>query len=714
LSAPINLQLIAVILVISVILSGCWTGENDTDVISPPVADQRHKTLSIHSDTRTDEYYWIRDDSRSDPDVLQLLQDENAYTQAMMAHTSGLQQKLFDEISARLSSSDKTVPVRTGSYVYFREYRQGGEYPLYLRAPIVSVDSESVILDANSLSEGHEFYELGNWSVSPDEKLIAYAEDVVSRREYTVRFKDLATDQLLEDKLLKVSPAMAWAADSETLFYVEKDVETLLPKRVYRHQLGTERKNDIQVYEEQDAAFYTSVYATRSRQFVVISLQSTDSSEILLIPSNYPDNEPELFLPREDKHKYRIRHIDGSFYILTNWQAENYRLMRVEEDEIGNKFHWQEIIPHRADVFLKDVEVFTDHLVVVEQENGLQNIRVIDTRDFSERSIEFPEPAYTVRLHSNPEVDTNLVRYVYSSLTTPESIVEFDMDTGISSLLKQDKVLGEFDREKYTSKRLIFEARDGVSVPISLVYRTNSYKEGSNPAYLYAYGSYGYSTDASFLSKRLSLLDRGFVYAIIHVRGGDELGHKWYEDGKLLNKKNTFNDFVDGTRFLVEQDYIAGDNVFASGGSAGGLLMGVIANEAPELYKGIIADVPFVDVITTMLDESIPLTSGEFSEWGDPRDKAFYQYMLSYSPYDQVTAQNYPNMLVTTGLYDSQVQYFEPVKWVSRLRKRKLDNHLLLIDINMDTGHGGSSGRYKRHRLDALEYAFVLDLSDKQ
>jgi oligopeptidase B len=704
----------AVLLTLAMILSGCWTGGSDMEEISPPVADQRHKTLSIHSDTRTDEYYWIRDDSRSDPDVLQLLADENEYTQAMMKHTSGLQQELFDEISARLSSNDKTVPVRTGNYVYFREYRQGGEYPLYLRAPAVSQDSESVILDANRLSEGHEFYELGNWSVSPDEKLIAYAEDVVSRREYTLRFKDLETDQLLDDKLLKVSPAMAWAADSETLFYVDKDAETLLPRRVYRHQLGTDSKSDILVYEEQDAAFYTSVYATRSRQFVVISLQSIDSSEILLIRSNNPGNEPETFLPREEKHKYRIRHIDGSFYILTNWQADNYRLMRVEEDEIGNKSHWQEIIPHRPNVLLKDIEVFADHIVIVEQENGLQNIRVIGVSDSSDRAIKFPDPAYTVRLHSNPEVDSNLVRYVYSSLTTPESIFEFNMDTGQSRLLKQDKVMGEFDREKYTSKRLMFEARDGVRVPISLVYRTNSYKEGANSAYLYAYGSYGYSTDASFLSKRLSLLDRGFVFAIIHVRGGNEMGQKWYDDGKLLNKKNTFNDFVDGTRFLIDQDYIDGDNVFAAGGSAGGLLMGVIANEAPELYKGIIADVPFVDVITTMLDESLPLTTGEFQEWGDPRNKEFYQYMLSYSPYDQVRAQSYPNMLVTTGLYDSQVQYFEPVKWVSRLRKRKLDDRLLIIDINMDTGHGGSSGRYERHRLDALEYAFVLDLMDKQ
>jgi len=683
------------------------------DEISPPVADEIEKILTIHSDTRIDEYYWIRDDTRSDPAVLKLLAAENAYTRAMMKHTTGLQQELFDEISARLSSNDRTVPVRTGNYVYFREYRQGGEYPLYLRAPVDSPESESVLLDANKLSEGHVFYELGNWSISPDEKMIAYAEDVVSRREYTVRIKDLVRGAVLEDELQKVSPAMAWAADSKTLFYVGKDAETLLPKRVYRHRLGEKTENDTLVYEELDAAFYTTVYTTRSRQYVVISIQSTDSSEILLIPADDPSAKPAVFLPREDDHRYRIRHIDSWFYILTNWQAENYRLMRVNEDEIGDKSHWQEVIPHRTDVLLTDAEVFTDYLVVSEQENAQQKLRVIRLDDMSEQLIKFPDPAYTARLHSNPELNTNRVRYIYSSLTTPESIFEFDMDTGLSELLKQDKVLGGFDRTQYKSERLFFSARDGVRVPVSLVYRTDRFDRGKNPGYVYAYGSYGYSADANFQSKRLSLLDRGFVYAIIHVRGGDELGQQWYEDGKLLNKKNTFNDFVDGTRFLVGQHYIDGDNVFAGGGSAGGLLMGVIANEAPELYKGIIANVPFVDVITTMLDESIPLTAGEFSEWGNPKDEKFYHYMLSYSPYDQVKSQVYPNMLVTTGLYDSQVQYFEPVKWVSRLRKKKLGDQLLLIDINMDTGHGGSSRRYERHRLDALEYAFILDLAGK-
>jgi oligopeptidase B len=693
------------------LLSGCWPEGNTMNDISPPVADEHEKLLSIHSDVREDEYYWIRDDSRSDPAVLQLLSEENAYTKAKMEHTSGLQQELFDEFAARLASNDKTVPVQTGNYVYFREYRQGGEHPIYLRAPVVNLSTETVMLDANKLSEGYSFYELSNWSVSPDEALIAYAEDAVSRREYTLRFKNLVTGELLEDEIEKVSPAMAWAANSKTLFYVDKDAETLLPKRVYRHELGT--TNDTLVYSEEDTSFHTTVYTTRSRKFVVLSMDSTDSSEIRLLKAEHPEAEPQLFLAREENHKYRVRHIDGWFYILTNWKAENYRLMRVHEDQYGDKSLWQEVIPHRPNVLLTDAEVFSDYLVVSEQENALQRIRVISLDNQTDQLIEFPDPAYTARLHSNPEVNTNRLRYVYSSLTTPESVFEFNMDTGKSRLLKQDKVLGGFDQSKYTSKRMFFTARDGVQVPLSLVYRTNSYKEGENPAYIYAYGSYGYSTDARFLSKRLSLLDRGFVYVIIHVRGGDEMGHSWYETGKLLNKKNTFNDFVDGTRYLIDEGYVDGDNVFAAGGSAGGLLMGVIANEAPDLYKGIIADVPFVDVVTTMLDETIPLTSGEFDEWGNPKDKAFYDYMLSYSPYDQVKTQNYPNMLVTAGLHDSQVQYYEPVKWVSRLRKRKLDDHLLLLNINMDTGHGGASGRYEKHRADALEYAFILDLIDK-
>ena len=683
------------------------------DQIVPPIAEQRDKILSIHGDDRLDEYYWIRDDQRQDPDVLNLLAQENAYTKAMMSHSEKFQETLFEEISGRLVSDDRTVPVRTGNYVYFREYRQGGEYPLYVRAPTANQEAESILLDANELSYGHEFYQIGNWSVSPGETLLAYAEDTVSRRQYTLRFKDLESGTRLADEIENVSPAMAWAADNQNLFYVEKHSKTLLPYRVYRHKLGTPRESDVQVYEEKDDAFHTSVHTTRSRKYVVISMGSTDSSEIRLVRADDPDAEPAIFLPREDHHEYRIRHIEGMFYVLTNWQAKNFRLMKVKEEDIGDKSHWQEVIPHRPDVLLQDVEIFTNYLVVNERIDALPRIRVINLTDGKNTVIDFPDPAYTARLHANPEVDTDRLRYVYSSLTRPESVYEFNMESGESVLLKEERVLGGFNQSKYRSERKVFTARDGTRVPVSLVYRADLFKEGSNPVYVYAYGSYGYSANPSFLSKRLSLLDRGFVYAMVHVRGGEDLGRHWYEDGRLLNKKNTFNDFIDATRYLVAEGIADADNVFAVGGSAGGLLMGVIANEAPELYKGIVAHVPFVDVITTMLDESIPLTSGEFDEWGNPKERDYYDYMLSYSPYDQVKAQNYPNMLVTTGLYDSQVQYFEPVKWVSRLRRLKQDDNLLLIDINMDTGHGGSSGRYERHRLDALEYAFILELAGK-
>jgi len=683
------------------------------DEIVPPVAEQRDKILSIHGDDRLDEYYWIRDDERRDPDVLKLIAQENAYTKAMMAHSEKFQETLFDEISARLVADDRTVPVKTGNYVYFREYRQGGEYPVYIRAPTANQDAEAILLDANDLSTGHEFYQIGNWSVSPGETLLAYAEDTVSRRQYTLRFKDLESGSNLPDEIVNVSPAIAWAADNQTVFYVRKHPQTLLPYRVYRHKLGTPGESDVEVYEEKDDAFHTSVHTTRSRKYVVFTMGSTDSSEIRLVRAGDPDAEPAIFLPREEHHEYRIRHIEGMFYVLTNWQAKNFRLMKVKEEEIGDKSHWQEVIAHRPDVLLQDMEIFTNYLVVNERIDGLARIRVINLTDGKDRVIDFPDPAYTARLHANPEVDTNRLRYVYSSLTTPESIYEFNMESGESVLLKEESVLGGFDKSKYTSERKVFTARDGTRVPVSVVYRADLFKSGSNPVYIYAYGSYGYSANPTFLSKRLSLLDRGFVYAMVHVRGGEDMGRHWYEDGKLLNKKNTFNDFIDATQYLVAEGLADADNVFAVGGSAGGLLMGVIANEAPALYKGIVAHVPFVDVITTMLDESIPLTSGEFNEWGNPNERVYYDYMLSYSPYDQVKAQKYPNMLVTTGFYDSQVQYFEPVKWVSRLRRLKQDDNLLLIDINMDTGHGGSSGRYERHRLDALEYAFILELAGK-
>ncbi len=695
-------------------LAACGSEEASMNHISPPSAERQEKILSIHGDQRRDEYFWIRDDTREDPRVLALLEEENTYTRRMLAHTERLQKILFEEISNRLVADDRTVPVSQGKYRYYREYREGGEYPVYLRVAKDPEGEPQVLLDANRLSTGHGYYRIGNWTVSPGENIIAWAEDTLSRREYTIRFRDLDTGTVLSDRIHKVSTSLAWASDNRTIFYVDKEPKTLRPYRVYRHVLGTPGDQDVLVHEERDGAFDTAVRLTRSKQYILVSLDSTDSSEVRLIPADEPESRPRVFLPREKNHEYRVRHANHEFYILTNWQAKNFRLMKVAEGKTDDPSLWQEVVAHRDDVLLQDFEVFDRFLVINEKKEGLARLRIIRLEDGTGELIQFHDPTYSARIHANPEVDSTRLRYAYSSLTTPDSIYEFDMETGETRLLKEEKVLGGFDRNRYVSDRVWFEARDGVRVPVSLVYRKDRFRKGGNPLYVYGYGSYGYGMSPSFQSRRLSLLDRGFVYAIIHVRGGDELGRQWYEDGKLLKKKNTFNDFIDGTRFLVAAGYGDADRVFAAGGSAGGLLMGVIANEAPDLYRGIIAHVPFVDVVTTMLDESIPLTSGEFDEWGDPRQKVYYDYMLSYSPYDQVKAQRYPAMLVTTGLYDSQVQYFEPVKWVSRLRYMKLDDNPLLIDIDMDSGHGGASGRYEQHRLDAMEYAFILDLVQKE
>ncbi|MEX2489692.1 MAG: S9 family peptidase [Pseudomonadales bacterium] len=699
-------------MLVAILLSSCWSdsGEDLRDKVEPPVAETRPKVLSAHGDERIDEYYWIRDDKRQDPEVLRLLQAENEYTAAVMSEARDLQDTLYQEITSRLTSNDRTVPVRKHNYLYFREFREGGEYPVYIRRKDRPGSADRVLLDVNKLSQGHDYYQVGNWSVSHGQDIVAFAEDNIGRRQYTLRFKHLDTGEYLDDEINNVSSDIAWAGDNETIFYVKKHPRTLLPYRVYRHRVGTPVDDDELIYEEANPEFYTSVYTARSNQYVVISARSTNSSEIRLIDAHKPEHEPDLFLPREPDHEYRVRHVDDTFYVITNWRAKNFRLMKVAESDIGDKSHWTEVIPHRDDVLLQDIEVFEEYLVLNERIAGLSKLRVIGLKDDMDHYVDLPDPAYTVSLHSNPEPDTHKMRYVYSSLTMPETIVEFDMRSQSPVVLKQKEIPGDFDQEAYKSERIFITARDGTEVPVSLLYRKELRDPGENPLYLYAYGSYGFSTNPTFESRRLSLLDRSFVYAIVHVRGGQEMGREWYEDGKLLNKRNTFTDFIDATRELVDRGYGAEDKVFAAGASAGGMLMGVVANEAPHLYRGIIAHVPFVDVVTTMLDESLPLTAGEYNEWGNPEIKKYYDYMLSYSPYDQVKAQHYPHMFVTTGLHDSQVQYFEPVKWVARLRKMKLDDNRLLLDINFNTGHGGASGRYERYRTDALEYAFILDI----
>ena len=675
----------------------------------PPVAEKRHHQMIEHGHERVDHYYWLRDDSRTDEDVLAYLEAENAYTKQTLAHKEPLRNELYEEIAGRLVADDQSVPVPLGEYEYYREYRQGGEYPIYVRRKEGAAAPE-VLLDVNELAKGYEYFSVGNWSVTKDESKLAYVTDTLSRRIYSLQIKDLTTGSLLDDNVQGVSTSLAWNASGDQVFYVRKDPITLLPYQVYRHALGTEQAMDALVYEELDQSFYTSVYTTRSKKYVVIASHSNDSSEIRVLDSAGEELVPKVIAKREAGHEYRIRHAGEYFFIVTNWQAQNFRLMQVHESKIGNKEDWQEIFAHDDERLITDFEVFENHIVVAEQAGGLAHIRVIDRQTGESHFLEFPDQAYSAWLHTNVNLDTVKLRYGYSSLTTPNSVYEYDMTSRDHRLLKQDQVLGGFDRDRYESKRLEIEARDGTKVPVSLVYRKDQFKPGESPLYVYGYGSYGSSSDPTFSSKRLSLLDRGIVFAIIHVRGGEELGRAWYEDGKLLNKRNTFLDFIDGTRALVDQGYGAENKVVAMGGSAGGLLMGVIANEAPADYLGIIAHVPFVDVVTTMLDESIPLTTGEFMEWGNPKDQTFYEYMLSYSPYDQVSRQDYPHMFVTAGLHDSQVQYFEPAKWVARLRELKTDDNLLLLDVDMTTGHSGASGRFERFQADALEYAFVMEI----
>lgn len=689
-------------------LAGCGQREPVPPPPHPPVAKRIPHKLTVDGHTRIDNYYWIQKDSRSNPAVLKLLKAENAYTKEAMAPTEHLQQELFDEIAARLQTSDKTVPVKLGEYLYRKEIWPGHQYPVYVRRRDRPGAKRQIMLDVNRLSIGHDYFHIGNWSVSPNNDILAFAEDTVGRRQYTIRFKNLVTGQFLPDEIKDAGSDLAWANDNRTLFYVHKNPQTLRPYEVYRHVLGTNPADDKLVYKETNPAFYASVYPSRANDYVIISLQSEDSNEIRLIDANHPDRPPKLFLAREPHLEYQIRHVPGWFYIITNWRAPNYRLMKTPDTELGSKSTWQTVIPASKHVYLKDIEVFSRFIALNETAGGLTHLRVINRDTSTSHTIPFKDPTYTAALYSNPSLDTTRLRYVYSSLTTPQSIYSYNMVDGKTRLLKRQKVSGGYNPKNYVSKRIFIRARDGAEVPVSLVYRKDKFRRGHNPLLISAYGAYGIPDEPSFSSPRLSLLNRGFVYAIAHVRGGNEMGHQWYVEGRLLDKRNTFNDFVDATRALIKRGYGEKGKVFASGASAGGLIMGVIANEVPHLYRGIIARVPFVDLVTSMSDPNIPLTSGEFREWGNPRINKDYQYMMSYSPYDRVKAQQYPNMFVTTALYDSQVQYYGPVKWVCKLRHYNTGHSLVLLHVSMDDGHSGASSQYQRSRLQALEYAFIL------
>jgi oligopeptidase B len=673
----------------------------------PPVAKVMPHEFKEHGNVRVDNYYWLRE--RDNPEVVSYLEAENAYTEAIMKPTKKLQKELFEEIKGRIKQNDESVPYLENGYWYYQRFEEGKQYPIYCRKQGTREAPEQIMLDQNELAEGQSYCATRGREVSSGNDLLAYGVDFMGRRFYTLHIRNLETGQEYPDVIPDCTGNLAWAEDDRTLFYSKQDPETLRPYLIYRHELGTDPAADVVVYEEPDETFRCGVFKTKSRQYIMIGCYQTLSNEYRYLAANDPNGAFRILQPREREHEYSVDHYGDSFYIRTNWRAKNFRLMKTPVSAT-TKENWREVIPHRDDVLLEGEELFADFLVLSERKDGLIRLRIIPWDGSAEHYLDFGEPAYMAWISTNPEFDTSLLRYGYSSLTTPNSIYDYDMQTHAKTLMKQDEVLGGYEPANYEVERIYAMAEDGVKVPISLVYRHGFVKDGSRPFLLYAYGSYGYSTDADFTSSVISLLDRGFGYGIAHVRGGEEMGRWWYDDGKLLHKKNTFTDFITCAEYLVSQGYTSKDKLFAEGGSAGGLLMGAIANMAPADFKGIIAEVPYVDVVTTMFDASIPLTTDEYDEWGNPADKTYYDYMLSYSPYDNVKAQAYPNILITTSLHDSQVQYWEPAKWTAKLRALKTDQNRLLLKTNMEAGHGGASGRYERYRETAFNFAFMLDL----
>jgi oligopeptidase B len=665
--------------------------------------------LEKHGHVRIDDYYWLRE--RDNPEVIAYLEAENAYAENEMAHTKPSKESLFEEIKGRFKPTDMSVPYQRDGYFYYTRYREGKEYPIFARKRGSLDEGEEIMLDANLLAEGHEFFMIGGWAVSSGRDLLAYAVDTQGRRIHTTYFKNLATGALLPDVIAGVSENLAWANDNRTLFYSKQDPTTLRAYQIYRHRLGSDTAEDQLVFEETDETFAAYVFKTKSKKYLMIVSSHTLSQEYRYLEADNPTGAFKVFLPRERDHEYHLDHYQDRFLIRTNDQAKNFRLMATAVDKTS-KEHWQEIIPHRQDVFLGDFEIFRDHLVLEERARGLTQIRVIPWSGDTGYYLEFDEPAYRANLGTNLEFDTTTVRFEYTSMKTPLSIYDHDMVSQAKILLKREEVLGGFDPANYVTERLFAAAADGTEIPLSIVYRKGTLRNGQNPLLLYGYGAYGLSIDPAFASPRLSLIDRGFVYAIAHVRGGQELGRQWYEEGKLLKKKNTFTDFVACAEYLIRERFTNPGQLFAMGRSAGGLLMGAVTNMRPELFKGVVAEVPFVDVVTTMLDPSIPLTTGEYDEWGDPNQKEYYDAMLSYSPYDNVEAKDYPNLLITGGLHDSQVQYWEPAKWAAKLRALKTDKNRLLLKTNMEAGHGGASGRFRRHHETAFSYAFLLDLAE--
>ena len=694
-----------------------------------PTAKKIAKTLTAHQHDRRDDYYWMN--QREDPEVIAHLEAENAYFEARTQVQSGLRETLFQEIKGRIKEDDSSVPYVKDGYEYQTKFETGDQYPRYLRRKL-DEDEAQVMLNVNEMAEPHDFYNVGGLTVSDDNRYLAYGEDTVSRRIYTIHVKDLLTGQHLPDQIPNTTGGSVWSACGQYLFYSVKD-EALRPYKIMRHKIGTAPQDDAVVYEETDDTFRAFVYRSKSKKYIIVGSAQTISYEYHLLRADDPLGKLRCFQPRERDLEYSIAHIGDRFYVLTNLDAKNFQLMVTPEDQTG-KAHWQTVIPHRDDTLLEDVDLFKRFLVLTERTNGLTQLRVLENTDDAraERTepsdiksqtsnvkrqkshyLSFPDESYMAYTSVNPEFDTETLRFGYQSMTTPASTYDYNMVSREKVLLKQQPVLGEFAPEDYVSERRFSESRDGTRVPLSIVYHKDTPKDGSAPLLLYAYGSYGHSMDPYFSVSRLSLLNRGFIFVIAHIRGGEEMGRHWYEDGKLLRKKNTFTDFIDAGEWLIANKYTTKESLFAMGGSAGGLLMGAVANMRPDLWAGVVAQVPFVDVVTTMLDDSIPLTTGEYDEWGNPNEKEYYDYILSYSPYDQVEAKDYPNMLVTTGLHDSQVQYWEPAKWVAKLRELKTDDNELLLHTDMKVGHGGASGRFDAIKDVARDYAWIISLAGK-
>jgi oligopeptidase B len=684
--------------------------KKDLKNMTPPIAEKKQKPLEKHGDIRVDNYYWLNE--KDHEEVVDYLERENDYNDKVTAHTLDLQQSLFEEMKSRIKEDDASVPYKYNGYWYMTRYEIGKDYPIYARKKDSLTAAEEILFDCNKMAEGHSYFQLRGVNISPDNRYAAFGVDTLSRRKYTLQVKDLVTGEVLPFKINNTTGGSTWANDNMTLFYTRKDEVTLRSDKIYKHFIGEDPQQDKLVFHEKDETFSTYVYKSKSKKFLIIGSESTLTSEYSILNADTPEGEFEVFQKRERGLEYGISHYNNEFYVLTNLdKAMNFKLMKTSDSKTA-KENWEEVIGHRPDVLLEDIEIFKDYLVVSERDNGLNKIKVIPwTRPLEAYYLPFDNETYTAYTGVNVDFDTAILRYGYNSMTTPASTIDFNMATKAKEIKKEQEVLGgKFDKNNYISERVWATAADGVKVPISLVYKKGIKKDGTNPLLQYAYGSYGSTIDPYFSSVRLSLLDRGFVYAIAHIRGGEYLGRQWYEDGKLLKKKNTFTDFIDVSKHLIAEGYTSEKHLYAMGGSAGGLLMGVVVNMGPQYYNGVIAAVPFVDVVTTMLDDSIPLTTGEYDEWGNPNEKEAYDYMKSYSPYDNVVAQEYPNMLVTTGYHDSQVQYFEPAKWVAKLRELKTDDNILLFHCNMDAGHGGASGRFEALKEVAEEYAFMLDL----